>query len=429
MSFTRRAALKTSLAFAAGAAFGVRDGCAASAEPNVEKAHAEIWRRFIDAHDVMLDFTGLDGSVAIPTPEECRLGKPNALGWWSPIENGAMFNGLYMDAAANRWRVTQASADAGKARRLAHGLMFLASLSEVKGFVGRGVATDGKSHYPMGSNDQTLPWFYGLWLYLESNLADAAERSRIVAKLVETADAIASSDWRMPAEEPFRFRGSFSAFTWESAPRLLFVSKIMHRLTGDAKWDARYREGLHARGGKENLSRLELCERGMVFERSWRQSWTASCCVAALRALWEMEKDEAVRGAFARGLEASATLAMQSLPLAQQFDNDDERRFEPDWRKMNAQWKPQTTEQEAQRLAEAQLREFGKLSPRRGQETEFVREPLFAAWIVTLAPDKGALGKRAEEIEKTLAHYRYERLYYSQFFPAESAWWRLLLAS
>ena len=39
----------------------------------------------------------------LPTPEECRAGKPNALGWFQPIENGAMFNGLYLDAAVNRF--------------------------------------------------------------------------------------------------------------------------------------------------------------------------------------------------------------------------------------------------------------------------------------------------------------------------------------
>lgn len=42
---------------------------ASSAEPAaaVEIAHAEIWRRFIDKHGVMLDYTALDGSVPLPT--------------------------------------------------------------------------------------------------------------------------------------------------------------------------------------------------------------------------------------------------------------------------------------------------------------------------------------------------------------------------
>jgi hypothetical protein len=63
------------------------------------------------------------------------------------------------------------------------GLLFLNSISDVPGFVGRGVSTDGKSHYAMGSNDQTLAWFLGLWRYLDSGLASGDERQRIVAHL------------------------------------------------------------------------------------------------------------------------------------------------------------------------------------------------------------------------------------------------------
>lgn len=57
----------------------------ATAAAAAEQAHAEIWRRFMDRHGVMIDFAAMDGSLSLPTPEECRDGKPNALGWWSPI--------------------------------------------------------------------------------------------------------------------------------------------------------------------------------------------------------------------------------------------------------------------------------------------------------------------------------------------------------
>lgn len=400
----------------------------AQMNPAVEKAHAEIWRRFIDKHNVLLDFTELDGRVEIPTPEECQLGKPNALGWWSPIENGPMFNGLYMDAAVNRWRLTKSPDDAAKVRRLAEGLIFLAALSDVKGFVARGAATDGKSHYPMGSDDQTLPWFLGLWRYLESGLATAAERERIVAELVETAEAIVALGWLMPAEPPFGIRGSFRPFLFYSAPRLLFVAKLMHRLTNDAKWDELHRAALHERGGPQNMSRLELCERGLVFEHGGKHAWTASCPVAALRALWEMESDETIRAAYARGLAASVEVAAECLPLSEQFRNDDPRPFDSDWRRMNAQWKPQRTEQDAVELAQAQLKDFGKNhSPRRGLETAFVREPVFAAWIITLCPDRALVEPHRAAIDQLLAHYQYEKLHYSQFFPVESAWYRLRL--
>ncbi|HBL44166.1 MAG TPA: hypothetical protein DDZ90_12310, partial [Planctomycetaceae bacterium] len=42
----------------------------------VEQAHAELWGRFVDSYGIIHDFAG-----DLPTPEDCRLGKPNAIGW------------------------------------------------------------------------------------------------------------------------------------------------------------------------------------------------------------------------------------------------------------------------------------------------------------------------------------------------------------
>ncbi len=404
---------------------GAFAGAHASAEEGARQAHGEIWRRFVDAHGILLDFTRLDGSVSLPTPEECRDGKPNALGWWSPIENGAMFNGLYMDALVTRWRVTKQPDAADKARRLMSGLLLLASLSEVQGFVGRGVSTDGRSHYPMGSDDQTLPWFLGLWRYLEAGLATAEEKARITAKLVETAEAVVALDWKLPAEPPFGTRGSFQGFTFDHATRLLVVCRILVEVTGGEVWRQRYTTALHERGGKPVVSRLEACAGGMVFHYTKYHSWTSCGSVAALRILWELEPDAAIRAAYARGLQASADLALKSLPLAAEFDNADTSPFEHDWRVMNAQWKPQHTVAEANEQALAQIRAFMKISPRRRKETDLVREPTAAAWVVTLAPDTAELRQRAEAVKRVIAHYDYSRLIYSQFFWVECAWWRM----
>lgn len=423
----RRHFLQTSsLAISAASLSCPRLGDAADAAGAVARAHAEIWRRFIDKYNVMIDFTAPDGSVSLPTPEECRQGKPNALGWWAPIENGAMFNGMYMDAMVNRWLVTKDADSAAKARRLMEGLLYLNSISDVPGFVARGVSTDGRSHYPMGSNDQTFPWIYGLWRYLDGGLATEDERKRIIGRLKATVDVIINLKWQMPAEAPFGVRGGFGGFAFDSSPRLLFVCKMLHHITKEARWDKHYHESLHATGGKEEkLSRLEWCERGMVFEHGHKHSWTSVCSVLALRGLWEMEEDETVRARYEKGLQKSADLALDSLPLAQEFNNADTSYFEHNWRVMNDQWKPQEKEKEAQELAESQLRAFSKLAPRRGLETSLVREPTFAAWIVTLAPDKMVLKSRASAVEAVIAHYAYDKLIYSQFFPVEAAWWRL----
>ncbi len=398
---------------------------AADVKTAAEQAHTEIWRRFIDKYGIMIDFADMDGNVALPTPEECKAGKPNALGWWAPIENGAMFNGLYMDAAVNRWKRTKSDEDATKARKLMEGLLLLNSISEVKGFVGRGVSTDGKSHYPMGSNDQTMPWFLGLWRYWESDLATPEEKTRITKHLVETAEEIVRLGWQMPAEEPFKVRGSFNGFHFEEAARILFTMKMLHRVSGDEKWRTMYLAELEKRGGEKNLSKRELCAGGMVFWYSKNHNWTSCAAVGGLRGLWELETNAAIKADFAKGLNASAKLAAEWLSLAQLFDNADTSRFEMDWRVMNAEWKPQQNEHEAVALAQAQLKNFMKLAPRRGKETAFVREPTAAAWIATLLPEAALLKQHSAEVEKVIAHYDYTKLYYSQFFWVEMAWERL----
>lgn len=401
---------------------------AADAAQAAQQAHTEIWQRFIDAHGIMIDFADMDGKVSLPTPDECREGKPNALGWWSPIENGAMFNGLYMDAAILRWKRTQSAEDAVKARKLMEGLLLLNSISEVKGFVGRGVSTDGKSHYPMGSNDQTLPWFLGLWRYWESGIATEEEKQRIAKHLAGTAETIVRQGWKMPAERPFRTRGTFEGFHFEEVSRKLFTMKMLHVVTGDMKWQTMYLAELEQRSGKTNESKRELCAGGMKFWYAKTHNWTSCGAVGALRGLWEIETDAALKADYANGLAASAQLAAESLSLARHFDNADTSRFEMDWRVMNAEWKPQTTEQDAQAVAQAQIRTFMKLAPRRGKETAFVREPTAAAWIVTLCPDEAVLKTQAPAVKELIAHYDYARLYYSQFFWVEMAWERLLLA-
>ncbi|HRX56060.1 MAG TPA: hypothetical protein P5016_16220 [Verrucomicrobiales bacterium] len=42
----------------------------------VEKAHGVLWSKFIGEEGLIHDFVG-----AIPTPEDCALGRPNAIGW------------------------------------------------------------------------------------------------------------------------------------------------------------------------------------------------------------------------------------------------------------------------------------------------------------------------------------------------------------
>jgi hypothetical protein len=249
-----------------------------------------------------------------------------------------------------------------------------------------------------------------------------------VAKFSEVARALESSRWRMPCHQgaPAAFRGSFSGHTWQNAPRLLFLLKAAHALTGEEHWNALYQTLVRETGGSPARSRLEICADGMVFHRpDRRESWTGASSAIALRGLWEMEKDHQMRDAYARGLAASLAMAMGGVPLSAEFNNDSHAAFLSDWRILNEWWRPQASEAEAVAVAERQSRELGRLSPRRYEEFTHVREPLFAAWVATMCPDPALVGPCQPAILATLAHYDYTRLYYSQFFPAEAAWYRL----
>ena len=90
----------------------------------VEKAHEVLWSKFIGDDGLIHDYVG-----ELPNPEECRLGRPNAIGWWSPIENGPMFTGTYLAAICQRACRSGAMADREEARRLAKGLLACASVS------------------------------------------------------------------------------------------------------------------------------------------------------------------------------------------------------------------------------------------------------------------------------------------------------------
>lgn len=396
----------------------------------VDRAHRELWRRFIDpTWHTFYDHAGFDGRVVLPTPEECLADKPNALSWDISVTDGAMFGGLSIEGAIHRWTITRKDDDRDKVRRIARGLMKLATCGQTKGFIARGLTADGSAHYALGSNDQTLPWLYGMWRYLQSEIPDEAERRRVTAEIIEVVEALRSRGWKVPGDRPpFDSFGSYGDFSWWGAPRLLFLLKMAADVSGDRQWEDLYQRTLAEKNRSGKPGRLETCAQGMVSALKTYHTWTACPGVVGLRGLWELERDPKLKAAYEEGLRASAAVAAESLPLALQFDNDDRQTFLLDWRAMNSLWHEQKSVQEARDLAIQQLDLLDSLSPRRGYEARLMREPLFAAWVITLCPDPAVLRRHAPAILEAIRHYRYDRLYTSQFFPAELAYYRLRLS-
>ncbi len=418
--------------------------------PAIDRAHAEIWRRFIGVHGHLLDYTGLDGSVHLPTPEECRQDKPNALGWATPIENGAFLGGLYLDALCNRWRVTGEAATAERARKLAAGLLLLGEIGGTPGFVARGVANDGRTHYVASSSDQTYPWIYGLWRYANSGLPDAAERARVNGTLRRVIEGLERRTWEMPIDRADfghfgHWSGGFAGTKgilvgaepdFDAAARLLFVHRVMHQITGDESWREKYRVRLHERPAGSELTRLEICARGVDYVQPGQppqfparpRLWTSASSQAGLRALWEWEDDPRVRDSFRRGLDGNAARAARSVAGGLNYDNNNTLAFDVDWRQLNVLWEPQRIIGDAVTLGRRQKGEgglWGKISPRFDAESIQMRDPLFAAWVFALANRAGDFPGELGSVRRLLTHYRWDRLHTGFFFMAECVYWQL----
>ena len=397
----------------------------ATSTSTVDEINSEIWRRYIDKNYIFNDYKDLNGGVIYPTVQEYKDGKPNATGWWSPTENGSMFGGLYMDGAIKRWEHTRKPEDSLKVRNLASGLMLLATVSKVEGFFARGYnGSDGNAYYPMSSDDQAGGWIYGMWRYLETTIPTASERTNIENKIIAASKAMVSKNWGIPAEPPFNVRGSFAPFDYRAA-RLLFTAKICYKITKDSYWNNLYLKTMAETGGPLKESRLQILADGLASQAKTTDTWHNSPSFACLRSLWEMEEDTAIKESYRKGLETTATNALASLKKAGYYPQNDTNSLSINWRPMNKFWKVQTSPAQADSVAYAQLADWMKRQPRRSTEVAYVREPIFAAWAISLAPDKKVLQSRKNDLMAVFNTYKFNKLYFVYFFPLEAVWWRL----
>jgi hypothetical protein len=426
---------------------GAASGADTVEEKAVAAAHDEVWRRFISQHGTFFDYAPPDATVLVPTPDECASHKPNALGWSSPIENGAFFGGLYLDALCNKWKERRDAATAKEARTIAGGLLKLAGIGSTPGFVARGISTDGVSHHAASSSDQTFPWFYGLWRYSRSGLPTESEKAKVEQLLERVIVAIEANEWRMPCDRKGfgffgRWLGGFAGTKgiltgaepdFDAAARLLLVHRAMHQMTGEKRWLQAYRRLLSERASDSARTRLEVCAAGVPYVPPGTPArfpaspavWTSASSQAGLKALSDMEDEPAARAAFEKGLRANAQRVAPYIALSTSYDNDNQKQYSPDWRPLNAHWVAQASIEDAVQLGNRQKPVWSGISPRRIDEAERMRDPLFASWIVALSGDRELIGQSRETIRRALTHYRWRELFTSLFFMAECAYYEV----
>ena len=398
----------------------------------VELAHQEIWKKFVDQYGIVHGYVG-----ETPTPEDCSIGRPNFIGWRSPISDGAFFTGLYLTAMCEKAQRSGNKTDREKAKKLANGLLRCASVSDVPGFIVRGVGTDGQCHYPVGSTDQTVPWFLGLYRYLKSGIPSETERQLVASKMEKVADALNMNDWKLPCDGIFKgqYRDDLKDKRFLEVPSYLFIIRAMYEITNNDIWNKRYQTALfeHPRGSIEQPSvsdktRLEICAAGyridsLIFTGSnidKNSLWIYVKNQASLAQLVLLEKDKTIRTFYQTGLAKNANNAMEVIEDYRDFNNNDTKKFgHANWREGYPIWLPQKTQADAENLLKKGDTE--KLGKRREYEKSFMTNPLAAATIIASSGDHA----NRENIERVICHYDFSKLNLSEFFFSEVAYYSL----
>lgn len=373
----------------------------------LSEVNARIEKEFIGGDGLLLDYVG-----DIPTPEEIADLKPSAMGWKTPISNGTMFTGEWLPAV-----MSEGASKKGLVERCVKGLIKMSEISDVPGFIARGTGTDGKSHYPCGSNDQTDPWFFSLLEYCRWPHADSGLRARAMERLVCVARALKANGWKLPCDGAFKGenRGNLASdgMPFWAKTRFLYSLKSLHRLTGDRQWEECYEsvkaDALDAieSGGESDAKFYKACFGGGV--------WIYIPSVQALSRLVELEENESDRARMKKGLLLYASRVAPLMDRRTRYDNSAERPLKfMNWRD-GFYWPPQRPRKKAQDVHYSSKPEI--LGKRRDFECDYMRIPLAAAAVCAIADAERYRG----EILSTLRHYDYSTPNLCEFFYAAIA--------
>lgn len=395
---------------------------------SVNTVHQEIWRRFVNPRfNILYDYTNAAGDVVIPSKAEVLALKPNGLSYTTVIEDGAFYNGLYLDALCNRYKKLQTAEAARKARDIAGGLIKLATVSKAPGFIARNILPDGETYYPASSDDQTFPWFYGMWKYLRSGIPDKREYEVIRQLILNKATALQRYNWDIPCDPiEFGYYGSFSRAGNKHLVRIPFITRIAFELSGDIQWKHAYHKSLEEAPSGEKVIRLELLAKGIEYGLPGDNKfnfWLSASSQAAIRELLLLETDPRIRSAYHNALRKHAVSAIPHMKLYRQFDNNHQLVHQTDWRYLNRFWKPQANCQEARVLGLDQVHYGYLISPAGPYEFDYMTEPLFAAWVIVLSGEEKLVESLLPDLRKALTHYRWSSIHHATIFIAEAVYY------
>ena len=390
----------------------------------LERLHNQVWSRFLHKpFGYLLDYADQEGNAPIPTEEECRMAIPNATSYWTPIANGAFFTGLYVYALITKYNRAPDPRTEREIETLIGGLKLLQDAARTEGFIPRGVAEDGVSHYPFSSEDQVVPWVLAMDAYRRSSACKDSEEIR--QRLLKQLLAMKKCSWGIPTEIDGMVMGSWiSSTTWRGAGKLLYCTRILAELTADPEDLAQYEALRDSAPGDLPFTRKEILSHGfshcMVYNTNLEQSWIYVAAHLGLGELIRMDSENAHY--FAQGARLNGITAFRKIDGMLNYDNAGDG-FDMEWRKMKSYWKPVG---EDVRAAVAYANQMGAvwrrdIVPHRNMEHNVLGFSLFYAWIGVTCGDEKLAALCKKKLAKNAEVICWEGLHLSFAFAAEAA--------
>lgn len=393
---------------------------------NRTELHDEVFRRFVrHPYGILLDYADENGNTVIPTKEECEKCIPSALSWGTPIENGAFFNGLYLLSLLEEAKGNPSEKLIKDIKLIYHGLCVLQDCAVCPGFIARGVADDGVSHYPLSSEDQVLPWLLAMNAYRNSEICE--DKEDVKKRLLLVLNRMKNAGWRITHDsqwQEYGFGYMGKGRSYRGIIAYLYDLYLMYELTGDAADLAFYRTELTGKPEGSIYTRKEVVEQSMgpdlVRTPAIIQMWIhlSFQYAAGELSLWDKENTQLYRGSMKRNGE----IALRFSEDIGAYDNE-KGRFDMDWHGMsdycyepfNGEFRP------CQQMSLKQISYWSReLVPHRKMEHSVLGNALFGTWIALICGDEKVSAKASEVLNDMLPVVKFDTLRNCYSFVAEA---------
>ena len=388
-----------------------------------EMLHEIVWKRYIRfPFGHLLDYAEPDGSTIFPTKEQCEADFPNPMGWWTPSENGSFFTGLYLAALTEKYKLCLSEKTADEINLLIEGLFLNQDISEVDGFIARGVANDGISHYKLSSEDQVGPWVYGLWCAYFCDAVSEDVKSEIAVHIEHELEGLYKNGFDIPCEWKGHNWGSFIHADFRGCAKLLGCVMAAYTVTGKKKWLDLY-EKLAEEKPDGIFTRAEICRNGlapdMVKNNGLIQFWIHACAHLFVKMLVSCDKKR--EQLYREGLRNNGVTAVKFLDGYKDYLSVKGKAFDTDWTKISHLYRKPENPTDGMNIALEQNRYWMKeIVPERHAEHNMLGNMLFASVICATSENESVKVYAEKKINEAIKAIDWQSLNLSYAFVAES---------